>query len=50
MEPANPYFQQWWQAWQKQQAGVATLSDLIATRVHWEMSMALQKRLGGLND
>ncbi|MGE6780694.1 hypothetical protein ACQKFL_23945 [Vreelandella titanicae] len=46
---ADPHFRAWWQCWQKQQAGVATFNDLIIMKMNWELSLALQRKLGSLD-
>ncbi len=46
MTPADAHFQDWWRLWLRQQAGLATVPDLVFSRMAWEMSMAAQKKLG----
>jgi hypothetical protein len=49
-EPADAQFLTWWQCWQRQQAGIGTVHDLIIMRMNWELSMAIQRKLGALDD
>ncbi|MCP1316374.1 hypothetical protein [Halomonas sp. 707B3] len=50
MTPCDAQFHTWWQCWQRQQAGIATFHDLIIMKMTWELSMAMQRKLGALDD
>lgn len=48
MEPCDAHFETWWRCFLRRQAGIATVQDLAFSRMAWELSMAVQKKLGAI--
>lgn len=48
MTACDAHFRVWWRVFLLRQAGVATFTDLIAAKVAWECSLALQRKLNPL--
>ncbi|MCG7598873.1 hypothetical protein MHM84_03680 [Halomonas sp. McH1-25] len=44
---ADNWFQMWWRAWLRRQAGIATPADLVNEKLGWTMSYELMRRIEG---